>query len=103
MNKNKSLIIQLIVQDMKHEQLIGGLSNLGLQPDLHRLDICLIVADLMGLSDTNMPSDWMETYMDFLGHAECYEITGDGKNLVPLAEVCYSFLMKCVERSEVAG
>lgn len=90
--KNKQLIIELLMQDMKHEQLIDGLYKLGFSSDLHGLNISGVVAELLGIKEDDIDSEWFEIYMDFLSQAKHYEICGTGKNLRPLAETCYTFL-----------
>lgn len=42
-------------------------------------------------------ADWFDGYMNYVDLAEQYEITGNGKNLIPLAETCYVFLKKIVQ------
>lgn len=97
---NKQLIIELIAQDMKHEQLIDGFYKLGFSSDLHGLNISGVVAELLGIKEENISWDWFEIYMDFLGQAKHYEITSTGKNLRPLAETCYLFLKLHLDKEQ---
>lgn len=83
---------------MKHEQLVAGLGKLGFESDMHGSDLCIVVTDLMGIPEGDMSWDWCDLYVDFLSHAARYEITGEGHNLLPLAETCYTFLVTCAER-----
>lgn len=101
MEKHKSLIIKILVQDMKHEQLINGLKDLGFESDLHGLELVSIVAELMGAPELKSNSEWFDGYMNFLSMADQYEITGNGRNLIPLAETCYMYLKKCVQNSMI--
>jgi len=92
MERNKQLVIQLIIQDMKHEQLVGGLQQLGFQTDLHGSDISAIVAQLLGISENNITNDWLDVYMSFIRQSRQYTITDTGTSLLSLAETCYGFL-----------
>lgn len=92
MKTSKPLIIQLLIADMKHEQLVAGLNHLGFESDLHGTDLNGVVAELMGIPEMDMEWDWFDVYMKFLDKASDYPITGDGKNLLPLAEACYEML-----------
>ena len=94
----KHLIIELLVQDMKHEQLINGLYKLGFQSDIYGLNISGVVAELLGIKEKDISWEWFEIYMDFIGKAKHYEITGRGKNLLSLAETCYTFLISHIEK-----
>ena len=89
---NRKFIIKLIAQDMKHEQLIGSLKKLGFERDLHDLNIIDMVARLMGIPKNKMTWDWTDIYMHYLSKVMEFEITGTGKNLLPLAEKCYESL-----------
>lgn len=94
--KNKKLIIKLIQQDLKHNQLTTGLRQLGLDTNLHNLEIMDIVAQLMGISE---PSEkWIETYIDFLNKADQYNISNKGNELIILAKNCYEKLILCMNK-----
>ncbi len=94
---------KLIKEEMKHEQLIQALQQLGFNSDLHGLDISGVVAELMGIPEGNMSWEWFDVYMSFLEQAGHYEITGDGMNLIPLAETCYLFLMNCKKAEQTTN
>jgi hypothetical protein len=94
----KHIVIQILIQDMKRQQLIIGLNKLGFQSNIHGSDLCAVVAELMGIHSEEISWEWFDCYMDFLGHAGDYQVTGDGKNLLPLAEICYVNLSICAER-----
>lgn len=93
MTDAKHLIIPILVQDMKHEQLMAGLKRLGFHSDLHYLDLMGVVAELMRIPEAEMNWEWCDVYISFLKQAKQYEVTGDGKNLLPLAEACYAALV----------
>lgn len=92
MKPNKSLIIQLLLSDMKHEQLLTGLCRLGFESDLHGSNLGKTVAKLLDLPQPERNEEWFELYVKFIEKAASYKITGDGKNLYPLAEAAYTLL-----------
>ncbi|MEZ4936525.1 MAG: hypothetical protein R2799_02925 [Crocinitomicaceae bacterium] len=56
---DRELIIRLIEQDIKHNQLINGFNNIGLiVSEDHHLNIVGIVSDLMGKTS----DDWFDHY-----------------------------------------
>ena len=60
---NEKLIKKLLVADIKHNQLINGLYNIGLMDnDKYTLDIDFIVAEMMGVKNGNVPDEWLNTY-----------------------------------------
>jgi hypothetical protein len=99
--EHRNLIIQLLVQDMKHEQLINGLSTLGFESDFHSLELFFIIAELMGINKEQVSHNWTDTYMGFMQQVNNYPITKNGENLLPLAEACYHFLQTSTEKKKV--
>lgn len=91
---NKEIILQLLIHDMKHEQLLAGLHRLGFESTLHHTDLSETVAALMGLSEESMPQQWLDTYMAGLKKARNYRVTASGQNLLSLAEGCYELLVQ---------
>ena len=60
---NEKLIKKLLVADIKHNQLINGLYNIGLMDnDKYTLDIDFIVAELLGIKNGNVPDEWLDSY-----------------------------------------
>lgn len=92
------MIICLIQQDLKHNQLTGGLRRLGLDTSLHNLEIIDIVAELMGVEEVS--DKWVEIYVGFLEQANKYEISDNGKELLPVASECYKQLLSCWNMEE---
>jgi len=92
MKSNKDIVIKLLIQDMKQEQLMSGMRELSFQSDLHGSDISAIVAALMGIAEDDISEDWMEMYLSFIRKAKEYIITDSGTSLRSLAETCYVFL-----------
>jgi len=87
--KNKDLIISLIQQDLKHNQLVEGLENLGLDGGgLHYLGVLELVCRLMKVPE-NVQDQWSELYIGFMKEAAKHEIEEKPDSLRPLAEVCY--------------
>ena len=57
----KRTIVQLLVADIKHNQLLNGLYDMGFyNDDLYMLNIDFIVANMMGVSP--MPDAWLDLY-----------------------------------------
>jgi len=93
---NEHLVIQLLIQDMKHEQLIRGMQSLGFNSNVHGSNISTIVAGLMGIKEDDISWEWMDVYMSFIKQATNYEITDTGSSLQQLANTCYSCLLEIV-------
>lgn len=100
MKSSKELIIELLIHDMKHSQLLTGLHKLGFSSEMHDTDICGIVAELMDIPEMEMSWDWAGIYLKYVRQSEYYEITNNGKNLLPLAETCYNLLIQCANKEK---
>jgi len=97
MEATKDLIIRLILQDLRHYQLTAALAKVGLDQDLHDLELMETVADLMGVPLDDKRSDqWGELYFSYLERSPEYEVEELGKALQPLAEECYHVLEGCI-------
>ncbi len=93
--KTKNLIISLIQQDLKHNQLVIGLDNIGLQAgEKHHLELLNIVYDLMKVPQA-VEMDWGMTYTNYMNKALRYKIRSTSKGLRHQAELCYTHL-KCI-------
>ena len=92
---NKNLIVLLIQQDLKHNQLVEALWKAGLNANIHALQISDIVASLMGMREEEISDQWTEIYFSFLDQAHCYKISEMAEDLKPLAEECYNTLLAC--------
>jgi hypothetical protein len=95
--KKKQLILQLLIQDMRHYQLIHLLKKKGMNTDLHYLEIVTLVGNLMGASPGKLSDLFVGLYMSFMEEAAFYKITGRGENLQILAEHGYGMLKCCLE------
>ena len=95
---NRYLILQLILQDLKHNQLTEGLRRLGLEDSgLYCLDILSIIERLMKVPEGETQDRWGAVYVSFLNEAHQYKVSDLGKELKPLAEKCYDMLVACAE------
>lgn len=91
--ENRNLIISLIQQDLKHNQLTKGLLQIGLDHGGdYDLDILSIVAKLMGVPEENIGNRWIDIYVGFMCEANKIEVSTRGENLFLLAEKCYELL-----------
>ena len=97
---NEELIITLILQDLKHNQLTYGLEKLSLKPGIHCLDIIEVVAQLMGIPKEEISEQFREIYYSFLKQAIEIKISANGEELKPLAEKCYYLISSCQEIEE---
>ena len=60
---NDKIIKKLLIADIKHNQLINGLYNIGLMDnDKYTLNIDFVVAELLGIKNKNVPDEWLDTY-----------------------------------------
>ena len=90
---DKSQIIRLIQQDLKHSQLTERLRHMGLDDGgLYTLDLMTLVAELMEVPPTKM-DQFATIYGKYLDYATEYPVTHLGEELLPLAEGCYVELM----------
>ena len=98
---NTDIIPTIIQQDMKHQQLVGGLRKIGLHCDgLYDLSILELVAELMGVSEGNTFDEWIDLYMLFINGANNYDVTTDGKNLEMPARLCYKHLSALLDSKD---
>jgi hypothetical protein len=97
--QNKPLIVYLILQEMKHHQLINALENAGLQPDLHTISLLEVIQPLLGVPTPNdkqfpvITDELSELYNSWIEQAGNYRISMTSKHLKPLAEQCYQALV----------
>ena len=95
---NKEFTIDLIQQDLKHNQLLSGLNKIGLEgSNQHSLRILEMVSKLMKVPK-KANDDWCSIYIDCMEEAVNYEITNRGESLRSLAEVTYVKLKVVTDR-----
>ncbi len=86
------LIIELILQDLKHNQLILGLDRLNLDAGYcHYLGILDLLQKLMGIPD-DLIDEFSATYMAAMHRSLEFPISRSGEELRPLAMECYEKL-----------
>ena len=100
--KKQEIIQDLILQDLKHNQLIIGLDKIGLEgSEMHNLRILEMVSKLMKVPKP-LQEDWTNAYMLCMEESVNYQITNRGESLKPLAEVCYNRLKQLIKKSEIS-
>lgn len=96
--KKQEIILNLIQQDLKHNQLIIGLDKLGLEgSDIHNLRILEMVSKLMKVPKA-LQEDWTNAYRLCMEESINYQITNRGESLKNLAEVSYTKLKRILEK-----
>lgn len=96
--KNKELIINLIQQDLKYNQLLGGLEKIGFDSNgLHSLELLDLVSKLMRVSQ-QFSDRWSEVYNKFMDEAIQLEMMHKTASLRPLAESCYKQLKTSLDK-----
>ena len=86
----KEIIISLIEQDLKHNQLLNGLYSIGLtDDDAYTLNLDLIISKLMG--NKNVSDTWLSLY-----HKTMLEVSNSSisKERRKIAEELYEELVK---------
>lgn len=101
MHSNKELIIHLILQHMRHVQLISLLEKAGFDFEDKLLDISTVVAGMMGIPKDEITDQWLDRYVDFLDMASAYAWDAKGDQLRPLAEICYIQVQRALTGSHV--
>ena len=89
----EELIEELIMADMKHNQLITGLRNLDLDSADHYLGIYELITSLFGISDLYGLDRFSDVYFRYMDHGDEYPITNMGQEFRPLAKECYQSLV----------
>ena len=94
MNKDL-LIVDLILQDLRHMQLIYGLEAIGLTEEgFYSLDLCFCIAELMGVRGEESIDKLYKVYRVHIEKCRDLEITCSRENLRTLAKECYQQLKK---------
>ena len=94
METNKEVIINIIVQDMRLNQYKNRLKKLGIEVYGYDPDFIGIVAKLMELPDEMFNDNWVDLYAKWISKCDRLTIMPDCKNLQPLAQNCYTALLK---------
>lgn len=95
--KNIDLIIQLIQQDLKHQQLIEKLENLILiGKEKHHLELLNVVQNLMKVPKS-AELDWGKTYSKYMGIASWFPLESTTEGLRDQAEMYFIHLQAIVD------
>ncbi|MEB2774997.1 hypothetical protein SYJ56_06750 [Algoriphagus sp. D3-2-R+10] len=93
---NKDLLIEeLILQDLRHIQLIYGLEAIGFNEEsFHSLELSYCIAELMGMRGDEIFDRFFGVYWDQIEKCKELEMTYSRENLRPLAKECHLALKK---------
>jgi hypothetical protein len=99
---NKDLIIQILRQDLRYNQLLLGLESLEIDLRDHYDITCnRIVSNLMGISDDSVPEQWWDLYTKLMEESINEPISKEGDAMLRMAEYCYAKLLSFVEINKV--
>jgi hypothetical protein len=96
---NKELIIHLIQQDLKYNQLLSGLERVGLYAEDLHLNLLDIISELMNVPEGKKDDAWTAIYVSFMQQAIEFEVSANKDTLKPLAIACYRELQTLLEDS----
>lgn len=88
---NKELLIEnLILQDLRHMQLIYGLESIGFTEEgFHDLELSYCIAELMEMNGEESIDRFFSVYWDQIEKCKELDMTGNRENLRPLAKEIY--------------
>ena len=101
MHTHKNIIIHLIQQDLRHNQLLRGLEKLQLHcGECYELDIRRSIALLMGLPNGRIPDRFLQLYDTLM--SECLHLPPDEhpEAFRQLAVYCYEQLYQIVTNNQ---
>ena len=99
--KNKDLIIQLIKQDLKHQKLLSGLEQVGLEDNnYYDLEIISIVQELMQIKSDDLSDTFTDVYYSFMREVINVEVTELDDQVPAIASQCYDMLRSLVKIGE---
>ena len=102
--KNKDLIIQLIKQDLKHQKLVSGLAQVGLEDrNFYDLEIISIVQDLMQITNDDLTDTFTDVYYSFMKEVSNVEVAELEEKTLAIASRCYEMLRSVVKIAERVG
>ena len=89
----KEAIIQLIKQDLKHQQIIQGIERMGFgAKDFHHFPIFEAIFRFIPLENEDYIDRFSDTYMAIMKEAATLPVDAPYSALDPLAEQCYTVL-----------
>ena len=96
--KDKELIIQLLLEDLKHNQLVLGLEKLGFsRSSFHYLGIEGVIAKLMNVPEGRVSDSFGAEYAELMKESVNYGISVSDKSLRSLAESGYALLKEMIK------
>ena len=96
-----AIIKALILEDLRHNQLLYGLEKLQINMDEHHLCLLDVIAALLGVEEVS--NELGAIYLGFMQSSVESKIKPLGKNLKPIAEECYEVVLRCVELEKRLG
>lgn len=100
---NATLITELILQDMRHYQLVFKLEAEDIAMEEHDSNIVEVVAELMGLLPKSSSDQFVSLYISYMEQAHTHPVCGTGRHLMPLAMQCYQSLLSCIDIEKRTG
>ena len=95
MQHNKPLILHLLQQDLRHNQLLPGLENLQLHSGgCYELDIRRTVAQLMGMPQGHIPDRFLQLYDALMQESQHVAPSEQPEAFKLLALYCYEQLCR---------
>ena len=102
--ENQGLIVQLIQQDLKHNKLIRGLLQLGLDDgSFYDLEIFTIVHHLMGIKSDELEDTFTDIYCSFMYEVNDIDSSELDDKIPLIANQCYEMLKSLVEIESRVG
>jgi Tat protein secretion system quality control protein TatD with DNase activity len=92
-NNNKKLILSLINDDLRHNKLVNGLIEVGLDPKDYFLNLGDTIFNLMGFEDNKKTEEIFERYLEITKRAKYVDISQSPMPLNDLASLIYFELM----------
>lgn len=87
---NENLIIKLLVEDLKFNQVNLALKTICAMEE-QSLDIVSIVADLMEIDEVDVSNQWLDAYTSSMGRADQYPLWNE-EALTAEARNCFEQL-----------
>ena len=102
--EQKDLIIQLIQQDLKHNKLIRGLLQLGLDDgSFYDLEIFTIVHHLMGIQSDELEDTFTDIYCSFMYEVNDIDSSELDDKIPLIANQCYGMLKSLIDIDSRVG
>ena len=100
--EKRELIIQLIEQDLRHNQLVLGLNKMELDSaGFYELEISRIIGRLMGIPFGRLDDHWGDIYDSFMEQSLHYPVKEAKSRFKTLAEACYNQLVHHLDNNQL--